>query len=123
MRIADEQEGQGETHAVPQRREARHYQRMKRRLQQLVDAVFAGPPQAEAGERHSRLRHGKQTRWICKQSERRLRAHVSLFGQRAQSALAYRHQRDLGCGEEPVEQQHRGQNHEAVGHKRARTRR
>ncbi len=36
-------------HAVPQGRKARHDERMKRRLEQLIDAVFARPPEAEAG--------------------------------------------------------------------------
>ncbi len=96
---------------------------LKQRLEQFVDRVLAGPSEAQAGQRYASLGERKQPRRIRQQIERGLRARLSLLGQGAQAALANRNQRDFRGGKEAVEQQHGGQNHETIGHTRAKTRR
>ncbi len=48
---------------------------------------------------------------------------LSFFGQRPQAAFANRNQRDFRGSEKAVQQQHGGQDYEAIGHTRAKPRR
>jgi hypothetical protein len=73
VRIADEQEGDSETHDVPQRRPAGQQDRMNQRLEQFVDRVFSGPAQAETGQRDAGLGERKQPGRIRQQIQRGLR--------------------------------------------------
>ncbi len=100
---------------------ARHHHGMQQFLEQLINGVFSRPPQAQTGQRDAGLRQREQPRRIGQQIQRGLRTGLTFLGQRTQAAFAHRNQRHFGGGEEAVQQQHGGQNDEAIGHRQSKT--
>ena len=103
VKETDGQEGNEEAEAVKVSGEERRVQGRNQPDQNVVDGVLAGPPQAEAGQRHTYLGHRQETPRIGQKIERRLRAGIAFRGHLAEPRMTHRKQRNLSAREEAVD--------------------
>ena len=82
-------------------------------MKQRVERVFAGPAQAETGQRDADLGDGEEFFRMREKGERDVGAGVAFFGEMAQAGIAHREQRHFGCGEEGVDHEDQAEQQKA----------
>ena len=114
--VADEEKSGSEGEAVNELRRDMEMQRIERGAEDLIEGIFTGPADPQAGQRDANLGDGKQPPGIGKEVKGALGARMAAGGELTQARLAHGNEGDLGGGEEAVGNEDKQKYGEADGH-------
>ncbi len=106
-------EGEHETDGAQDDRCSGSEDGMEERHEEREECVFAGPAEAEAGERHADLGDGKKFFGLREEGESHAGSGVSFFGEMAEARIAHGEQRYFRCREEGVDHEDQAEQQEA----------